>query len=408
MDGEEAKKIIDQIRNIILSRPNKENIDMNDSKEWVEVQEAIKYLSDCVQEMNVFIKHISAGELDVIPPSRNNFMAGELKGLQANLRHMTWQADRVAKGDYSQRVRFLGEFSESFNEMVSQINKREYELKQQAEELLQTTEVLELIMDGLHEWIVVTTFSNREILYVNGAARNIFCQNENESDCNEDNYSYAKDILEQIQKYDITKDEPLIIDCEKINRIFRCRFCKVNWNGERAIAHIISDITNEKEEKAELERMAFKDELTGMHNRRYFMKELKKLINSNIPFSLCSIDLNRLKYANDTFGHIAGDEYIKTVAKVIFDSVRSYVDIVCRIGGDEFIVILCNCPEEIAIRKMNEIADIIKSTDREYPMGISFGVCYVEPNTKLSIEDIIYIADKRMYEFKKNTKIHNN
>lgn len=251
MDGEEAKKIIDQIRNIILSRPNKENIDMNDSKEWVEVQEAIKYLSDCVQEMNVFIKHISAGELDVIPPSRNNFMAGELKGLQANLRHMTWQADRVAKGDYSQRVRFLGEFSESFNEMVSQINKREYELKQQAEELLQTTEVLELIMDGLHEWIVVTTFSNREILYVNGAARNIFCQNENESDCNEDNYSYAKDILEQIQKYDITKDEPLIIDCEKINRIFRCRFCKVNWNGERAIAHIISDITNEKEEKAE-------------------------------------------------------------------------------------------------------------------------------------------------------------
>ncbi len=55
MDGEEAKKIIDQIRNIILSRPNKENIDMNDSKEWVEVQEAIKYLSDCVQEMNVFI-----------------------------------------------------------------------------------------------------------------------------------------------------------------------------------------------------------------------------------------------------------------------------------------------------------------------------------------------------------------
>lgn len=57
---------------------------------------------------------------------------------------------------------------------------------------------------------------------------------------------------------------------------------------------------------------------------------------------------------------------------------------------------------------MNEIADIIKSTDREYPMGISFGVCYVEPNTKLSIEDIIYIADKRMYEFKKNTKIHNN
>lgn len=404
MDSKEAKTIIDQIRNIILSRPDDKAADIDSSPEWIAVQEAMNYLSECIKETNTFIKHISAGELDVTPPSRNNFMAGELKELQANLRHMTWQANRVANGDYNQRLRFLGEFSNSFNEMVDQLEQREKELKQQADALLKTTEILQLIMDGLNDWIVVTKEDSGEILYLNNSAKNIFCDNilkqgDGSKDCN-----IGKEILEQIKNRNPNNYEPIIIHCAENDKNFRCRFFKIAWNGKNALAHIISDVTKEQDEKAQLERMAFVDELTGVNNRRFFMQEVEKLLKDNESFSLCNIDLNKLKYANDTFGHSAGDEYIKTSANIMKKAVRGNSDFVCRVGGDEFAVILLNCPEEAAVNKMEQISKEIESKSDKYPMGISFGVYYVNQFSDQTLEQIISIADKRMYKAKKASR----
>ena len=91
------------------------------------------------------------------------------------------------------------------------------------------------------------------------------------------------------------------------------------------------------------EECAFKDSLTGLYNRRYFNQEVPREIERfrrfGIPFSLLMLDLDRFKHFNDNFGHLAGDEALKTVAEVLSNSARIY-DRIVRYGGEEFAIIL--------------------------------------------------------------------
>ena len=100
----------------------------------------------------------------------------------------------------------------------------------------------------------------------------------------------------------------------------------------------MTDITYQRENEAFLEVMAYKDELTGLDNRRSGLRTSDSYIQKGIPFSLCMIDMDGLKNINDLYGHLYGDEYIKSVSQVLMDSARD-IDITCRFGGDEFIVL---------------------------------------------------------------------
>ena len=94
----------------------------------------LRYLEQAVREMKVYSEALSRGELSGFTPSRENFLCENLKNIHANLNHLTWQAKQVAKGDYSQTVSYLGEFSEAFNTMTKQLREREEALKRIAEE----------------------------------------------------------------------------------------------------------------------------------------------------------------------------------------------------------------------------------------------------------------------------------
>ena len=98
-----------------------------------------------------------------------------------------------------------------------------------------------------------------------------------------------------------------------------------------------------------LEERANTDELTGLYNRRYFMgalsQEAAKAEEYGVPFSVIAIDVNGLKYVNDTFGHQYGDELIRAVASILKDTCRE-TDVAARMGGDEFSVLLPNTPSE--------------------------------------------------------------
>ena len=136
--------LMEQIRALIFNKPITGNM-KSTSEELADLQEAVSYLSDCLTESNEFLRHLRMGELDVKPPSRHNFLAGNLKELHSALRHLTWQANQVAHGDYSQSVSFLGDFSVSFNQMIGQLAERESQLKVQSELL---TETLEMMVEG--------------------------------------------------------------------------------------------------------------------------------------------------------------------------------------------------------------------------------------------------------------------
>lgn len=93
----------------------------------------MQFLEQTVTELKEYSAALSSGNLSVEPPSRENFLCENLKTIHSNLNHLTWQAKQVAKGDYSQKVSFLGEFSEAFNTMTKQLSDREASLKKEVE-----------------------------------------------------------------------------------------------------------------------------------------------------------------------------------------------------------------------------------------------------------------------------------
>ncbi|MCP4110815.1 MAG: GGDEF domain-containing protein, partial [Desulfobacteraceae bacterium] len=103
------------------------------------------------------------------------------------------------------------------------------------------------------------------------------------------------------------------------------------------------DITERKKAEHELEYLAYHDALTGLYNRKAFLEELRAVLlcakrHENRKF-LFFLDLDRFKQVNDVYGHEAGDKLLKEVAARLRESVRE-TDHVCRLGGDEFTIIL--------------------------------------------------------------------
>ena len=186
-------------------------------------------------------------------------------------------------------------------------------------------------------------------------------------------------------------------------KTLRIRSFLVQWNENLAYAHHITDVTNEKAYQEQIETMAFQDELTGVYNRRYTMARLEELLRQKQGFAFCMLDLDHLKAVNDTLGHHAGDNYIRSVIAELQKIVR-FSDIIGRIGGDEFSVILPDCSESSAEEKMLLLNERLRAGKEIYPMSVSYGVIYVEPEQKLSAETVMARADGKMYQSKKSKK----
>lgn len=400
MNKEDINLLVEQVRQIILNKPIKEEL-KSKSEELAELQEAVLYLSGLLSESNEFLRHLQAGELDVKPPGRHNFMAANLKELHSALKHLTWQANQIANGDYSQKVDFLGDFSASFNSMIHQLAEREAKLKHQSVELSDMVELIKSIVDGLKDWIVVIDSESYEVIYTNQSANQLFYEMEIEK------YTCGNkcELIEQLRKQSQDcKDSIFEYTCPRSMKILRVKSFGIKWNNKAACVHYIQDVTDECEYHEQVEEMAYTDELTGLYNRRYCMKQLERQLSQKNEFSFCMIDLDGLKYANDNYGHASGDRYLKTVANEMLKISRT-TDIVCRIGGDEFAILFLNCASDIALKKMKQANLSIESLSEGFLMSISYGVIHIEAGMNISPETILMWADKKMYALK-NTKKH--
>ena len=123
----------------------------------------LQYLDKMIQEMKAYSAALSKGDLSGTIATRGNSLCDNLKNIQANLNHLTWQAKQVAKGDYSQTVSYLGEFSDAFNTMTAQLRERENALRLEAEVEKHHADMAEsynaLLLDlisGSEEEIIVT------------------------------------------------------------------------------------------------------------------------------------------------------------------------------------------------------------------------------------------------------------
>ena len=157
-----------------------------------------------------------------------------------------------------------------------------------------------------------------------------------------------------------------------------------------------------------LTEMAVRDDLTGLHNRRYMLDMLgheKSRADRSVDgaFCVCMLDIDHFKRVNDTYGHGDGDTVLRTFAKVVERSIRS-ADLVARWGGEEFLLLLPQTPLELAVSCVERIKAELENTafdglPPELRITISAGAAQYRGE---KIKDLIERADQAMYEAKRN------
>lgn len=365
----------------------------------------LQYLEKMVQEMKQYSAALSKGDLSGTIATRGNSLCDNLKNIQANLNHLTWQAKQVAKGDYSQTVSYLGEFSDAFNTMTAQLRERENALKQEAEAEKRHADLAEsynaLLMDlisGSEEEIIVTNVDGTKILY---------CNRDDEPEKVKNGEIYRM-CLEQAAKEQSSDAEYLTSvkwswEAENSqHHFYKIRSRIIAWQGEKAYSHIIREVTETKQREELLRRKAQRDPLTGIGNRSYFLEKAEDLIEKEINLVFCYCDLDHLKYINDHFGHGEGDWYIRHFVQTVESQIRKE-DIFARVGGDEFCIVLPNCPLQTAKEKIQNIHALFSGEKtRAYPKSFSCGMIEVpKDHEQINIADIIRQADSVMYLQKK-------
>jgi diguanylate cyclase (GGDEF)-like protein len=160
--------------------------------------------------------------------------------------------------------------------------------------------------------------------------------------------------------------------------------------GIIGIAH---DITSRKEVEITLRHDSTHDMLTGLYNRAFYDEELERLVHDNMfPLSIVMADVNGLKTINDTLGHEAGDNLIRMAARIILGAFRAE-DIVARIGGDEFAILLPRKDKHVAeeaVKRIMKCPEIVACQ-----VSIAFGVGSAESKDQLA--EALKQSDERMY-----------
>ncbi len=159
----------------------------------------------------------------------------------------------------------------------------------------------------------------------------------------------------------------------------------------------------------DLEHQALFDNLTGLYNRNalfsFLERETERAKRGENQLLVIFLDLDNFKHVNDTFGHKKGDEVLKKVAQILKENFRKY-DILARFGGDEFILGITLPPSA----NKNEVEKILKRVENEiektfknFGLSISYGIA-VCPKESRNAQELIQIADRRMYKMKQKKK----
>jgi diguanylate cyclase (GGDEF)-like protein/PAS domain S-box-containing protein len=178
-----------------------------------------------------------------------------------------------------------------------------------------------------------------------------------------------------------------------------------NLNGA---VHVVGDITQNKRAEEELRAMSLRDELTGLLNRRGFLtlaeQQLRLVQRMKTRLILLFIDLDRMKWINDTLGHPEGDLALKNTGIILKTTFRES-DLIARVGGDEFVVVTLNSFDEsmetVLARLERNLSAFNAANHAPYPLSLSIGAVSSEEEEPCTIEALLTKADQRMYGNKK-------
>ncbi|GAU09598.1 GGDEF domain-containing protein [Desulfoplanes formicivorans] len=164
-------------------------------------------------------------------------------------------------------------------------------------------------------------------------------------------------------------------------------------------------------ENMHLFELAVVDGLTGVHVRRYFEiranEEMAKMKRTPHYLGIILMDIDEFKTINDRFGHVVGDQVLVEFAGKISQGLRRDIDIVCRYGGDEFVILLPQTgPEQtrcIAQRILDDVSNhVFKALPSGHEVSISAGAMCIGPQQPIPIQELIHRVDKLLYKGKQS------
>ena len=163
---------------------------------------------------------------------------------------------------------------------------------------------------------------------------------------------------------------------------------------------VVRDITEKKNKQKHIEYLSYRDYLTGLYNRRFYEEKLIEYeLTEDFPISLIVIDVNGLKLTNDAFGHEAGDRLLIKVSDCIKKSCIKE-NIMARIGGDEFVILMSNASPDDAAHTISLIeTEVAKENIDNVPISISSGWASVQRKGE-SMESLFKHAEDMMYRNK--------
>ncbi|MGE5490111.1 MAG: diguanylate cyclase [Actinomycetota bacterium] len=196
-----------------------------------------------------------------------------------------------------------------------------------------------------------------------------------------------------------------------------CTFAAFSDISERKAAELAMVAANQRlqDQLAEIQRLqaalqeqAIRDSLTGLFNRRYLDETLEREVarsrREGSPLSLILMDIDHFKRINDTYGHQAGDLALKAVADLLLSDVRAE-DVVCRYGGEEFLILLPGMPMSSAVERAEEWCRLIagaslRHDDIELRLTASFGVAAYPEHARVP-DQLTQCADRALYQAKR-------
>lgn len=200
---------------------------------------------------------------------------------------------------------------------------------------------------------------------------------------------------------------------ERDKRSFLRTFSPVIGEDESIVAVMVisKDITELKLMEDRLQSLAITDDLTGIYNRRGFFtlihQQMKVALRRKTGLFIVYADVDNLKGINDSFGHNDGDQALVDAANVLKETYRDS-DVIARIGGDEFIVVPMETSEDkfehITARLKEKVVQFNNSGQRRYKLSMSIGVAYFDPESPISIDELLHEADKLMYMCKRKKR----